>query len=300
MPGPLLIVAAAALWALDGVVRRSLYHLPPVSIVFYEHLIGALILLPITVSILKKEVFTPKLILTSLIVALFGGLLGTLFITTALMKVGFISFSVVFLIQKVQPLFAIVSANLLLKEKISKNYLKWALLAIIAVFFVTFKNGQVNLATGSQTAIAALYALGAAACWGLGTTLSKLLLNQVKSSTSATILRFYFSTILAYIAVFVLNSQSSLDTLVAKDFLSLLYIALSTGLLAMILYYKGLQTTEAKVATILELTLPIMAIVIDMLVYRNFLASSQYLAALVLMYAMYRVSGLGKAVAKPV
>ncbi len=295
MSGPLMIVLAASLWALDGIVRRGLYHLPPITIVFYEHLLGSLILLPIVLKNLKQEKFTYKLLLTSLMVALFGGLLGTLFITTALMKINYISFSVVFLIQKIQPLFAIVSAGLILKEKISKKYLKWALLAILAVFFVTFKNGQVNFSTGSTTAIAALYALGAAACWGFGTTLSKLLLNQLKNSVSATILRFYFSTVLAYGAVFLLNSQASLTTLGSKDFLSLIYISLSTGLLAMIIYYKGLQKTEAKVATILELALPLLAIVIDMVVYKNFLATSQYLAALVLMYAMYRVGKIGMA-----
>jgi drug/metabolite transporter (DMT)-like permease len=299
MSGPILIILAASLWALDGIVRRGLYHLPPVSIVFYEHLIGSLILLPIVVKTLKKENFTLKLMATSLVVALFGGLLGTLFITTALMKVNFISFSVVFLIQKIQPLFAIVSAAILLKEKINASYLKWAALAIVAVFFTTFKNGQVNFDTGEGTIIAALYALGAAACWGFGTTLSKMLLNQVKSSTSATILRFYLSTVLAFGAIYILNAQNSLDVLVAKDFLSLVYIAFSTGLLAMILYYKGLQKTEAKVATILELTLPLLAILIDMLVYKNFLSISQYVAGLVLMYAMYKVSKSKQAEVKP-
>jgi drug/metabolite transporter (DMT)-like permease len=294
MSGPLLIALAAALWALDGVVRRGLYHLPPVTIVFYEHLIGSLILLPIALRTLKQEKFTRKLMLTSLVVALFGGLLGTLFITTALMKVNYISFSVIFLIQKIQPLFAIASAGFLLGERINKHYLRWALLAIVAVFFVTFPNGNVNLDTGPGTLAAALYALGAAACWGLGTTLSKLLLNQVKSSTSATILRFYLSTVLAYVAVFILGSQASLDSLVSKDFVALLYIALSTGLLAMMIYYKGLQKTEAKVATIMEMTLPLLAIIVDMILYQSFLIASQYLAGGVLMYAMYRVSRLNK------
>ena len=32
--GPVLIAIAAALWALDGITRRSLYHLLPIIIVF--------------------------------------------------------------------------------------------------------------------------------------------------------------------------------------------------------------------------------------------------------------------------
>ena len=133
--GPILIVLAAALWALDGIIRRSLYHLSPVVIVFYEHLIGSLILLPIVVQTLKKEKLTGKVLFNASIVALLGGLLGTLFITSALIKVHFIAFSVVFLIQKLQPLFAAGSAHLLLGEKLTPQYIKWAILALTAAFF---------------------------------------------------------------------------------------------------------------------------------------------------------------------
>ena len=35
--GPALIVLAAVLWALDGIIRRSLFTLPPIVIVFYEN-----------------------------------------------------------------------------------------------------------------------------------------------------------------------------------------------------------------------------------------------------------------------
>ena len=61
----------------------------------------------------------------------------------------------------------------------------------------------------------------------------------------------------------------------------------------MVLYYKGLQITKVSISTILELALPLMAILIDIFIYKNFLSTSQYLAALVLMYAIYRVGKLG-------
>src|SRR3989344_2210171 len=43
--GPLFIIIAALIWSFDGVLRRSLYSLPPAVIVFYEHILGAVILL---------------------------------------------------------------------------------------------------------------------------------------------------------------------------------------------------------------------------------------------------------------
>ena len=289
--GPILIVLAAALWALDGIIRRSLYHLSPVVIVFYEHLIGSLILLPIVVQTLKKEKLTGKVLFNASIVALLGGLLGTLFITSALIKVHFIAFSVVFLIQKLQPLFAAGSAHLLLGEKLTPQYIKWAILALTAALFVTFPNGNVNLDSGSGTLVAALFALGAAVCWGISTTLSKSLLNTV-SHQGGTILRFYLSTLWALIAVYVLGQSAALMTVGTFELSRLVYIALTTGLLAMWIYYKGLKKTEAKVSTILELTFPLLAVFIDMVLYKTFLKPTQYLAAAVLMFAIYRVGKL--------
>jgi hypothetical protein len=43
--GPLFIIIAALLWSGDGILRISLYALPPSVVVFYENLLGAIILL---------------------------------------------------------------------------------------------------------------------------------------------------------------------------------------------------------------------------------------------------------------
>ena len=43
--GPLFVIVAALLWSFDGVLRISLYSLPPAVVVFYEHLLGAGIML---------------------------------------------------------------------------------------------------------------------------------------------------------------------------------------------------------------------------------------------------------------
>ena len=97
LAGPILIIIAASLWAIDGIIRRSLYVLPPITIVFYEHLIGAIILLPFLILKLTKVKISSKVLWTVAFVALLSGLLGTLWFTTALLKVNYISFSVVFL-----------------------------------------------------------------------------------------------------------------------------------------------------------------------------------------------------------
>ncbi len=291
--GPLLIVIAAVLWALDGVIRRSLFTLPPVIIVFYEHLIGAVIILPFAFKSFLKEKLTRKEFLLLAAVSLLSGVLGTLWFTTALLKTNYISFSVVFLLQKLQPLFAISTAALFLKEKISKNYLKWAGLALISAYFVTFKNGYVDFKADINYLTAALYALGAAFAWGSSTTISKMALLK-KSNTYVTGFRFILTTLFALIAVFVLAAQSVIFSPTPTQYLRFALIAVSTGMVAVLIYYKGLKKTEVKVSTILELTFPFLAIVIDAVLYKSFLSPIQILAACVLLFSMYRVALLQK------
>ena len=44
--GPIFILIAATLWAFDGLIRQHLYSLPPITIIFFEHLIGLILLFP--------------------------------------------------------------------------------------------------------------------------------------------------------------------------------------------------------------------------------------------------------------
>jgi drug/metabolite transporter (DMT)-like permease len=217
--------------------------------------------------------------------------LGTLWFTTALLKVHFISFSVVFLLQKLQPLFAIGSASIFLKEKLDKRYIKWALLALFSAYFVTFKNGYVSFTTGEGTIIAALYALGAAFAWGTSTTFSKMILTKVSSKVS-TFYRFLMTSIIALIVVMVLGYAPSLGEPTASSFGLFGLIAVSTGMVALMIYYRGLSKTPVHISTMLELAFPFIAIFIDMTLYHTTLDWSQYVAAVLLSFAIYKIAKL--------
>lgn len=287
--GPLLIVFAASLWALDGIIRRSLYSLPSITIVFYEHLFGAVILLPYLIFTFKKEGITRKEFFLLLFISMFSGVLGTLWFTTALLKTNFISFSVVYLIQKLQPIFAISAAAIILKEKITRSYIKWALLALVAAYFVTFKNGIVNLSTGTGTIVAALYAFGAAFAWGSSTALSKLAL-QKRPSMYVTAIRFFLTSILAFGMVFALGQNNSLSSPTFSQLSRFLLIAVSTGMFSVVIYYRGLKKVQANVSTILELVYPLLAVFIDATLYKSFLAPAQYAAGVILLFSIYKIA----------
>lgn len=286
--GPLLIMGAALLWAVDGLIRRHLYSLPPITIIFFEHIVGLIILFPFVYKYVFKARLTKKEWGLVFLVSILSGLLGTLWFTTALLKVHFISFSVVFLLQKLQPIFAITTAAIFLKEKFNKKYIIWALLAVVAAYFVTFENGYVNLATGAGTIIAALYALGAAFAWGTSTTFSKMLLGKVRAEVSA-FYRFLFTVAIALPVLWMFGHGASLGAVTFTQFQLFVLIAVSTGMVALVIYYKGLAKTPVHISTILELLFPFAAILIDMVVYKNALSLSQWVATAVLLYSIYQI-----------
>lgn len=293
--GPFLIVIAAILWGLDGVLRRSLYGLPPITIVFFENLIGALLIAPFFLPKLWQEKLSKKEWWAILFVSLFSGVLGTLFFTTALAKTGFIAFSVVFLLQKLQPVFTIGTAAIVLKEKVDSRFISWAILALTAAYFVTFPGGVVNFETGSGTAMAALFAVGAAFAWAISTAFSRFVLLG-HSHTYTIGVRLFLTIPLSFITLLLLGELTSLTTPTLGEIGRLTVIALSTGMVALWIYYRGLKHTQAKISTILELVFPLTGVFIDIFFYDTILSWSQYFAAAVLLFAVYNVSKLNRQV----
>ena len=291
--GPYLIIIAAFLWGLDGILRRTFGAIPPITIIFFEHLIGAIILLPFAWSVASKEKVSNKDFGYLILVSLLSGLLGTLWFTTALLKTSFISFSVVFLLQKLQPIFAITTSSLILKEKFEKSYIKWAVLAMVAAYFVTFKDGYINWHTGHDTIIAALYALGAAFVWGTSTTFSKIVLRNVSAKTS-TVYRFLFTALFSFVVMFFMGYCPTLSVVTPFQYGTFVLIALSSGMVGLLIYYNGLKNTSVHASTILELFYPLVAVLIGIFIYHDVLAVSQYIAGLVLCFSIYKIATISQ------
>ena len=114
------------------------------------------------------------------------------------------------------------------------------------------------------------------------------------SHTFITGLRFIVTVPMALIAVYALRAQDTLIQITGHQFLMLLIISLSTGAMALWIYYKGLKITEAKISTIVELAFPLTAVLIGIFLYHDVLVWSQYLSAGVLLFAVYKVSGLNR------
>lgn len=292
-----LIVLAATLWGLDGIWRRNLSGLPPIVTVFWEHALGLLVLV-IGMRIWRQKLTPPKKMYSRtrralIVVALLSGVIGTLAFTTALAKTQYIPLSVVFFLQKLQPIFTIITALFILREQPRKSFWIWAAVALVAGFFMTFPEGRVHLEASSAYTIAAGLALLAAIAWGTSTIFSKIAL-QDQSFVTVTFWRFALTSLFAFIADFLLGQGSAILHLATPQWINILAIVCSTGMFALLLYYKGLQKVPAHISCILELAFPLTGLLLDWFLYHTLLQWHQLLAAAILVFASYRIIRLSQ------
>ena len=296
IPGALSICLAATLWGLDGVVLTPrLFNLSVPFVVFLLHLIPFTLMQPVlfrTYGALRRLKIEDWVTLT--LVALCGGILGTFSIVKALFLVDFNQLSVVVLLQKLQPVFAIVLAGILLGERVTRRFLAWASLAIVGAYFLTFGMRLPEIGAGSSTTMAATWAAVAAAAFGSATVFGKRLLESL-DFRQATFARYGLTSLFASIYLLVGGAGLPFDTVTATNWQLILVIGLTTGSGAIFLYYFGLSRVKASVSAICELCLPMSAIVFDYLVNGSVLGPWQWAGAATLILAIFKVSVRPKA-----
>ncbi len=287
----LFVIFAASLWGVDGIVLRpSLYALPVPLVVFIETTIVALILSPFFIgrlSTLKK--LAQKDWLSFLAVAVFGGAVGTMAITKALFYVGYVNLSVVVLIQKLQPVFAISLAALLLKEHLPKIFFAWAGLAIIGAYMMVFGFDLPDLETGEKTILAAGFAMIATISFAMSTVFSKRALKNVDYKMG-TYLRFLLTAIIMLIVSIFTSDIQRIGEVNTSQWLIFILIVFSTGGPAIFLYYYGLMRISASVATICELAFPLTAVILEYVMRGKMMSFPQWTGVIVLIFSIIRVS----------
>ncbi|MDH3743676.1 MAG: DMT family transporter [Acidobacteriota bacterium] len=296
-PAALAICLAAALWGLDGVVLTPrLFELPVPFVVFLLHTVPFLLMQPFLSGCYARLArLSAREWSTLVLVALVGGVFGTLAIVKALFLVNFNQLSVVVLLQKLQPLFAILLAAVLLGERMTQRFLLWATLAISGGYLLTFGGRLPDLSGEGSTAQAALFAILAAACFGSATVLGKKLLGSL-DFWQATFGRYGVTTVAT--ALLLLGSGVGDGGIAAFPFGrvtsahwgTILIIALTTGSGAIFLYYWGLQRVRAMTATICELCLPLSAVLFDYVINGSRLGPIQITGAILMLISITQVS----------
>lgn len=289
--GSIAVGLAAMLWGFDGVVLTpQLYKLDVVYVVFILHLLPFLIMNVLFWKEYRKlRHMSATDILTFSLIGLFGGAIGTIAIVKALFLLNFNHLSVVVLLQKLQPVFAIALAAILLKEKISRRYAFWSMVAIISGYFLTFGWNLPDLQTGSNTIFASLLALLAAFSFGSSTVFSKKILYQFPFTTS-TFYRYGFTSAIMFVFMLIAGDFGQFAATGQREWLFILLIGLTTGSGAIFLYYFGLRRIKAMTATISELLFPVSAVVFDYLINGSLLNPLQWVSAALMIFAIIRLN----------
>ncbi|GBD86412.1 EamA-like transporter family protein [bacterium BMS3Abin03] len=297
---PFYVIFAASLWAVDGIVLRpSLYNLPVTLVVFIATTLIALLLTPFMAKNFHQlKILEWKDWLVFFAVALLGEAIGTMAITKAFFYVNHVNLSIVVLIQKLQPLFAISLAAVFLKEKLPTQFFYWGGLAIAGAYFMTFGINLPNLNAGDETTQAALFSLLAAISFSSSTVLSKRALKNV-TFEMGTYLRFAFSAVIMSVIVISFRTINSISDISTDQIIIFLLIAFITGGPAIFLYYFGLKKISASVASICELAFPLTAIILEYVLRHHILDAIQWIGAFVLFFGILRVTNIRVIKPKP-
>lgn len=290
--GPWLVFLAALLWASDAPFRVGLSaELPTTFIVLGEHLISLLVLayfIPQTIKKIKA-LKTFKEWVSLLVIGVGGSAVALLLFTEAF---SYMNPSVVILLQKIQPLIAIGLAYIFLKETLSKTAWFWVVVALSAAYLLNFPGFIPQLYIGEEfnpNVIGALLALGAAGLWAAATVAGKSLLKTFDFKTLTTA-RFLVATVFLLLLNLVNGNYQSVTNLDPTSIFSLIVISITSGAVALFIYYRGLQTTKASVATVAELGFPVAAVFVNYIFLGAVLSPVQVGATALLLLAIYRLS----------
>lgn len=268
-----LVALAAALWGTDALFRRGLaLDLPASSVVLYEHLILALLLMPALRGI---RTWGRRLAPADwAVMAVIG--VGASAVATALFTAAFAygDPTTPLLLQKLQPLFAVTAAAAVLRERLRPRYGLYFVAGLAGAYLIGIPNPTEISIEAVQPA---LLAVGAAALWALGTVLGRHLTGTgLLETRQITALRFVIGLPAAAVIVAVQNGRSGFTVVGAADLPALLLLALIPGLAAMMFYYRGLRTTPASAATLAELAFPVTAVMVGWLVFDDTLTTTQW------------------------
>ncbi|MBY0416214.1 MAG: DMT family transporter [Bdellovibrionales bacterium] len=270
MSGILFVILAGVLWAIDTLIRYPLLGagVAAEKIVFVEHLFLSIIFIPLLLKDAKK-IGSIKLstIFYFVVIGVCGSAIGTLTFTKAFML---INPSLVILLQKLQPIVAISLASVLLGEKIKKEFLIWAAVALFGGFLISSPDimpglAQLDFSMGllSQGALWGYsLALIAVVSWGASTVAGKKLTGQGFDEIQIMGGRFVFGLVFMTFYLLYRFAGLNLEWGPAVYGKVLLMVFLS-GLAGMYFYYKGLKTLSARACALAEMFFPFSAVIIN-------------------------------------
>jgi len=288
--GAYLVFFAALLWATDAPFRLHLtQNFSSNFIVLAEHFFDTIIILPVLfLNRGEMKRLSARHWLAIAVIAVGGSALASVAFTQAF---HYVNPSVAILLQKLQPLIVIGLAATFLHEQLRARFWLWAVVALAGAYMISFPHLIPQTFAGetlNPNLVGVGFALVAVLLWGLSTVLGKYALGTV-SFKVMTSLRF----VLAFVFLAILNVAQKtlppLSSVTPKDWLFLLAIAVTSGVVSLFIYYRGLQYTKASVATLAELGFPLGAVIVNAIFLKIILQPWQIVGMVVLLLAVFQL-----------
>ncbi|MBJ7536245.1 DMT family transporter [Marinomonas transparens] len=287
MAGTFFIMVACFTWALDTLIRYPLLSAgySTLQIVLIEHLTLVIFTSPFLWR--YRQVFRNLSAVSFGCLFFIGGVgsaIGTLAFTQAF---AYLNPTVVILLQKLQPIVAILLAYWFLKERIQGNFVQWAAVILAGSFVMMWPDlrslgdAQWHYASDSMSILKGYgYTLIAVFAWGAATVCGKYLSHHNVPANAIMSGRF-----LAGLLVLLPLAMAQPESLVAMKSIDVglaITMAMLSGFIGMWFYYKGLKTVPAQMATLAELSFPVFAGVINWLFLDMGLTGYQIIGGLML------------------
>jgi len=274
IPGVLLVAVAAALWGSDPILRKPLGgDTTATTIVFGEHVVLVALTLPFLVPALRAVWKAgPRYVVASVAVGAGASAIATILFTEALFHGDFVTPVV---LQKIQPLVAVLGAAVILGERPRPRF-AWFLLPALLGFWLV--NQPHPLEPTAKGLVPIIQAVAAAVLWACGTVLGRYLSRELEFQHILS-LRFFFGLIASAIALPIMGAKTYAG---AHDSLWIAYLAIVTGLVSLAFYYYGLRRTPAVLASLAELTYPAIAVIAGIWAYNSHLRWSQWVGVVMI------------------
>ena len=294
--GPWLVGLGAGLWGTESAWRIPLNELFDARvIVFWEHVFILIMFLPILIPRLHE---VPKIRARTWGFLLFSGFagsaVGTIFFTLSL-KYG--NPTVVNVILNIQPVISTIGAFLLFGDRLARQFLFYAAVAIVAGVFVSvtnpsmigvsFEQAGLNLGTG--------YALICALFWGLSTVAGRgvMMGMSLRLASSMRIVVGLACMTLILLAYGKLDGAAlwpaAAQAHTGKAIVLLFCLASISGGIPLLIYFQGLRLTRASTAGYFEMMQTLAAVCITWGVFHASLHVHQVAAAIILIAAVAMV-----------
>lgn len=288
--GPYLVFFAALLWATDAPFRLHLtQELSSNFIVLAEHFFDTLVVLPLLwVNWRELKHLSLRHWLAIIVIAVGGSALASVAFTEAF---HYVNPSVAILLQKLQPLIVIGLAGVFLQEKLRSWFWLWAIIALAGAYLISFPHLVPQVYDGeifNPNLMGVGFALVAVLLWGLSTVLGKYALGTI-SFKVMTSLRFILAFVFLLGFNFAEKTMPHLASVTGKDWLFIAIIAVTSGVVSLFIYYRGLQSTKASIATLAELGFPLGAVIINAIFLDALLQPMQLLGMAVLLFAVFEL-----------